>query len=385
MKLDSYFTDFLMEIRPTPAQRGDYKDGHERLRKRLLADERMAPAIVNTFLQGSYRRATGIRPKGDARPDVDVIVVTRFSEDEYTSQEALSAFTGFLDEHYAGKYEFNGRSISIELSRVDLDLVVTSAPSEAEEGVLLSDSVASLDTPEDTNDWMPNETWVELSKRDSPHARNLLAASKSQPAWKLSPLRIPDRDARDWQDTHPLAQIRWTWDKNRATNTHYVNVVKALKWWRRVNHPTPKYPKGYPLEHLIGQCCPDGIGSVAEGVTRALEEIRDRYRYEVSSGLKPYLQDHGVFQDVFRRIEPEEFAEFHEQVAAAAEIARRALGSADERESAEGWQKLFGGKFPAPPSDGGGGGGKGGGSGCGPGGGYTPREEQGRIGGGRWG
>lgn len=158
-------------------------------------------------------------------------------------------------------------------------------------------------------------------------------------------------------------------------------MVKAIKWWRRVNHPTPKYPKGYPLEHLVGQCCPDGVDSVAEGVTFALEEIRDRHKTEVSLGLTPYLQDHGVDQDVFHRITPEEFAEFHGQVAEAADVARCALDSADERESAEGWRELFGEKFPKPPP--GGGGGKGG-SGRGPGG-YTPREEPGQIGGGRWG
>ncbi|MBA2714091.1 MAG: nucleotidyltransferase, partial [Rubrobacteraceae bacterium] len=218
-------------------------------------------------------------------------------------------------------------------------------------------------------------------KRDSPHARNLLVAAKSRPAWKLSPLRIPDRELKEWQDTHPLAQIQWTWDKSRATNRHYVNVVKALKWWRRVNHTTPKYPRSYPLEHLIGQCCPDGVGSVAEGVTRTLEEIRDRYAGHVSAGTKPCLQDHGVAQDVFRRVTPEEFAEFYGQVAEAADVARGAYDSADTRESAEGWRRLFGEKFPKPPDDGDGG--KGGGRG--PGGGYTRREEQGEIGGGRWG
>jgi hypothetical protein len=240
-----------------------------------------------------------------------------------------------------------------------------------------------LVTPEDTDDWVLNELWVSPEKRDSPHARNRLAAAKSQAAWKLSPLRIPDRDAEEWQDTHPLAQIQWTWDKNRATNRHYVNVVKATKWWRRENHPTPKYPKSYPLEHLIGQCCPDDINSVAEGMTRTLEEIRDRYAGEAASGVVPYLQDHGVVQDVLRRVTPKEFAEFHGQVAEAADIARGAYDSANEKESAEGWRKLFGEKFPEPPlpppppSSGG--------SGRGPGGGYTPREEQGRIGGGRWG
>lgn len=63
--------------------------------------------------------------------------------------------------------------------------------------------------------------------------------------------------------------------RTRNTNGHYVNVVKAIKWWRRLN-AAPPYPKGYPLEHLIGISCPDGIASVAEGVVRTLEDIRDR-------------------------------------------------------------------------------------------------------------
>ena len=49
-----------------------------------------------------------------------------------------------------------------------------------------------------------------------------------------------------------------------------MNVVKALKWWRLLDRPG-EYPKGYPLEHIIGACCPDGIASVAEGVARAFD------------------------------------------------------------------------------------------------------------------
>nr|MBA2712301.1 nucleotidyltransferase [Rubrobacteraceae bacterium] len=156
MQLDSYFVDYLKEIRPTLAQRADCKDGHTRLRKRLLDDEDLAPAIVDTFLQGSYRRATAVRPDADDNLDVDVIVVTKLSEQEYTPQQAMNRVVPFLDKHYAGKYEFHGRSVGIVLSAVNLDLVVTSAPSEAEEGILRSDAVTAYDTPEDTNDWVLN-------------------------------------------------------------------------------------------------------------------------------------------------------------------------------------------------------------------------------------
>jgi len=71
------------------------------LRDRLRADERLAPIIVSTFLQGSYRRATAIRPHEGRRADVDVIVVTRLSTDEYDLPEkAFAVFFPFLDDHY---------------------------------------------------------------------------------------------------------------------------------------------------------------------------------------------------------------------------------------------------------------------------------------------
>jgi hypothetical protein len=209
---------------------------------------------------------------------VDIIVVTKLSKDEYNPPtKAFEVFLPFLDEYYKGKYEPNGRSFGIHLSYVDLDLVITAAPSESEIGILQSDSVITEDTPEDIDDWKLVQSWVPLEKRGSPGTWSLIEAAKQEPEWKTSPLLIPDREAEAWEPTDPLAQIQWTWAKNKRCNTHYVNVVKALKWWRRVNHPTPQYPKGYPVEHLIGQCCPDDISSVAEGVTRTLERIAADY------------------------------------------------------------------------------------------------------------
>src|SRR5216683_822604 len=106
MELPSYFTDFLQTIRPTPNQVDDYKCGHQSLRQRLR-------------------------------------------EDEYTPALALEVFVPFLEKHYRGKYKKQGRSIGIELSYVDIDLVITAAPSESEVGILQAESVTTEDTPED--------------------------------------------------------------------------------------------------------------------------------------------------------------------------------------------------------------------------------------------
>ena len=77
--LPSYFKDFLKEIRPTQNQRNDARNGVRVLRERLLADEVLSPYIVSTFLQGSHRRATAVRPHEGERSDVDLVVVTRLS------------------------------------------------------------------------------------------------------------------------------------------------------------------------------------------------------------------------------------------------------------------------------------------------------------------
>ncbi|MGD2092106.1 MAG: ThiF family adenylyltransferase [Candidatus Aminicenantes bacterium] len=46
-----------------------------------------------------------------------------------------------------------------------------------------------------------------------------------------------------------------TQKKNKICNGQFVNVVKCLKWWRKAMQPVPKYPKSYPLEHLIFLHC----------------------------------------------------------------------------------------------------------------------------------
>lgn len=354
MDLKTDFDEFLTAIRPTENQKKNLKTGHSTLRARLKADETVKKVHVSDFLQGSYRRATAVRPNDSRRADVDIVLVTKLSEDEYTPAQAMDLFKPFLDKHYNGKWRQQGRSFGIELEYVELDLVLTSAPSEAEKGILESDAVTSDDDLEEARDWRLNTAWVELSKRQLFESRAQLAQSSSSPEWATEPLRIPDRDANKWEDTHPVEQIRWTRDKNARTNRHFVNVVKALKWWRLEKHPEPKHPKGFPLERLIGECCPDAVDSVAAGITLTLEKIKSQYKTHADTSGKPDLKDYGVpTHDVFKRISPDDFKKFYDQAVAGAELARRAFDSTDRSESGNLWRELLGNKFPKPPSGGG--------------------------------
>ena len=356
MDLPTDFSTFLKNIRPTEAMRKDLQTGHKTLRKRLHADEALAPLLVSDFLQGSYRRFTALRPKGDKRSDVDIIVVTKLDEAEYDPAKAMDLFEPFLKKFYPEKWRRQGRSFGITLSDVDLDLVITSAPSETEIGILQSDAVAEgslLD--EDSREaslWRLNAYWLSESSRfGRADALELIQKAASADEWKPEPLRIPDRDAGVWEDTHPLQQILWTREKNALTSGHFVNVVKAIKWWRLENHEEPKHPKGFPLERLVGEHCPDDIGSVAEGFTRTLEEIVSTYGDDVENGTKPFLADYGVpSHDVFARISAEDFAAFYEQVKGAAAQAREALDEKNRTQSGLLWRELLGNKFPEPPN-----------------------------------
>lgn len=337
MELYSYFNEFLKNIRLTPNQANDLITGHNTLRKRLNEDEELSKIIVTMFLQGSYSRFTAVRPKGEDRSDVDVIVVTNLNTVDYSPKKAMDEFKPFFDKYYEDKYEIQRRSFGIELSYVDLDVVITVAPSEIEkqeEDILIK--------MEKLYDLSPQNMLMELDNSVvKSKFQDTLALKQDSPEWKKVPLCLPDREANEWMRTHPLEQIRWTIAKNSSTNGHYVNIVKALKWWRKEKYPDVKHPKSYPLEHFIGDCCPDDIFSIDEGITRTLEEIVDNHK------SKPYLEDRGVPEhDVFEGLTNEDYDRFYSQVFDAAEIARKALDSEDKKESIAKWRELFGSKFP---------------------------------------
>lgn len=353
MILQSDFNKFLQEIRPTKAMRDQLITGHKTLRERLNADEDLKPILVSDFLQGSYRRYTAVRPKGDKRSDVDIIIVTKLDETEYTPKDALALFEPFLKEHYNGKWRRQGRSFGIEMSYVELDVVPTSAPAEQEYGILQSDAVTTNENIVESRDWRLHRSWLAPEHRMRADAKLLLDQAAGESEWLAQPLRIPDRDADEWDDTHPLEQIRWIRDKNSRCNSHFVNVVKCIKWWRLEHYPEPAHPKGFPLERLVGEHCPDGIESVAEGVVKTLEAIVSCYAVLVLSKGKPMLPDYGVpAHDVFKRITGEDFCTFYDQVKDGADLSRRAFDSEDRTECGNLWREMFGPKFPAPPDNG---------------------------------
>jgi len=368
MELNSYFSDFLSEIRLPEEFVDECRNAHEILRQRLKEDPQLSKLIVSTFLQGSYKRDTIIRPDGKSKADVDVVVVSKLDNNEYPPDKVFSIFTPFLDKYYKNKYEFQGRSIGIKLRYIDLDLVITAAPSESQWGILQSPSMVNDNNLSGLSDWSLNKRWI------PPDSRTIEYKNPTNDEWKSEPLLIPDRDRKIWERTHPIAQIQWTRDKNKRCNGHFINVVKAVKWWYRNQKDTYKYPKGYLIEALVGFFCPDGINSVCEGFLLTMKQLVNGCKDIVSEGKIPFLADHAVPErNVFSRITPEEFRKFYEKCILAARVAQEARDSTEIDQCANKWRILFGDTFPEPPQNnnrGGGGPNKGDGPDKG---GYTPR------------
>jgi tRNA nucleotidyltransferase (CCA-adding enzyme) len=345
MNLPSYFEDFLNNIRPEADEREAYKESHNTLRENLLKDDKINKITVDTFLQGSYRRNTAIKADGLNRSDVDVVVVTTINK-ENPASKALEYFEPFCERHYPKRWKKNDRSIGISLDDVDIDLVVTAAPSEAAEELLKSNWAKAERPPVQLSNARQIRSWIAKGAPDNFNLNDLKTDSDETLDWRKDPLLIPDRKFEKWEETHPLAQIEWTWEKNAKCNGHYINVVKAIKWWKRKHKTLPKHPKGYPLEHFIGATCPDGINSVAEGILQSLEQIA------MIHPRKPKLPDHGVpHHDVFHRTTEQEYAMFHGEIKIAARLARKAYDATTVEESAKAWRELFGEEFPAPEDD----------------------------------
>ncbi len=352
MEIPSYFNSFLAKIRPQEDHRNALKGAHKEVRRRLKNDKKMSDLIVNTFLQGSYRRSTAIRLHEGKRVDIDVVIVTKIHEST-APEQAMAAFKPFLDKHYPADWKTKDRCIRIAIGSVDVDLVITSAPSESNQETLKSASGSDDNELKESSERRLAPARVGPSQgRGCRLMVGMLKRAQAEDRWRLEPLKIPDCDAEKWEDTNPLEQIKWTRHKNAICNGQYINVVKAIKWWHRINNNVPKYPKGYSLEHLVGVCCPDGIEYVATGVTLTLENIVRNLAGHYAEGTVPKFKHYGApDSNVWHRVTPEHFRSFYGEVKEAAAIARRAFDAHSMRESAIIWAELFGSSFPSPPED----------------------------------
>lgn len=298
MTTNSRFAEFLNDIEPSATTKSNARDAHSSLRSTLRADGVFGAHHRHTFLSGSYKRDTAIRPRtknGDThRPDVDIVVVTDFQLHD-DPQGVVDAVFAALNRHYTPTHR-QARSVSVTNRLADMDVV-------------------PLIDPYDDGTY-----------------------------------HIADRRENRWIRTNPPGHTQWTTDINTAMSGRFKPLVKLFKWWRRENPTVAKRPKGFVLEVLAAENMNPTQFHYGELFVELLEAIVARYAFDASVGQVPYLEDPSLpGNNVLAGLSSAAFEGFYKKMAEHAAIGRAALALDDQDEATEKWRILLGNRFPKPP------------------------------------
>jgi len=288
------FIELLEDIEPSPTTKACASAAHKGVREHLRCQAKFRDRYVTSFLSGSYCRDTSIRPRtvegGQERADVDIIVVTDFTQND-DPEDVLKQVCRALEdggEGYAVE-RINKRSVRVETGKADMDIVPVI---ESGSGYL-----------------------------------------------------IADRDSGRWQYTNPPVHTQWSRDRNAEFDGRFKKLVKLLKWWRREN-PSGRRPKGFILEVLVGLHGPKDETHLGEAFAQLLENIYDAYSRLAAAGFKPTIPDPAISSnDILGKVTLAQWKDFLEKVRVYAGYARRAQEEDDMEEATRLWQKVFGCRF----------------------------------------
>ena len=108
MELNSYFRSLLETIEPSATSVANAKIAHETLRSQLQDDDEASAADADSYLTGSYGRATAIK---DIK-DVDIIVMIDLDHTK-TAPGLLVAWIQSILQKYYAKVRAQGRSVGV--------------------------------------------------------------------------------------------------------------------------------------------------------------------------------------------------------------------------------------------------------------------------------
>ena len=300
MPNQSQFKNFLKDIEPSPTTKKRAKEAHTNLRKFIREHEIFKDVHLDTFLSGSYKRDTAIRPAikdgKEMKPDIDIIVVTNHTLQDEPS-DVLKLLRDTLKDNKSYKLRTQSRSVGVSTETVDMDVVPIIAPQGMEET-----------------------------------------------------LYIPDRKLETWLETNPPKHTTWTTEVNEASGGQFKPLVKLMKWWRRDNPTISKRPKGFVIECITAECMDYEETQYDELFLGVLEGIVNNYAWAITLGKVPRIADPGVpSNSVTNGITFPAFEGFYNKAKDHAEIGRNAQEKEEEDpdKALEMWRQIFGPRFPA--------------------------------------
>ena len=290
------FQEFLKDIEPSSTTKSNASSAHSRLRGFLQDHDEFSKYHNKTYLSGSYRRDTAIRPrlkKGKAeRPDIDIVVETN-----HTTQDDPGDVVDLLYSTLAEEYSDirkQARSVGIETGTADMDVVPIISPYDDD-----------------------------------------------------SFLYIPDRELQSWIRTNPPGHTTWTTQVNESAGGRFKPLVKLMKWWRRENPTVNKKPKGFVIECITAECMDRNETNYGELFVGLLESIVREYQTHILIGTVPFVEDPAVpGNNVTDGMSFSAFKGFYNKIKGHAAIGRQALEASNEADATDYWRKIFGDRFP---------------------------------------
>lgn len=292
----SAFDSFVQDIEPSKTTKSRASQTQTTLRDFLSKHDTFKDVHVRTFLSGSYKRDTAIRPQKNGedveRPDVDIIVVTNHSLED-SAADVVELLYRTLKEKYE-TIRKQQRSVGIETAQADMDVVPI-----------------------------------------------------IEPVGHGGKLYIADHQLEKWIETNPPKHTEWTTNVNTKAGGRFKPLVKMVKWWRRVNPTVSKKPKGFVLECLTAESMSFTEKHYGELFVGTLETFVNTYSWHISQGLVPDIVDPGVSGNtVTKGLTFAAFEGFYNKSKAHAETGRNALDEDDTEKAVALWRQIFGDHFP---------------------------------------
>ena len=309
MELPQQFERFLQNISVDESKMGRIRSAHMNLSRTLEADQIVGPAMIETFLQGSYVHGTAIRPFGSGTEyDVDVCCLLDLTSVPSGTEEPRRLVRWLARrlrrvEAYSGRVTTRARCVRIDIP-----------------GDFHLDVVPMIED------------------------RSLGSASFLLPYRAVSSvsLLVPDRDINGWEATNPKGLATWYGEQNRRTSGRFTRVVRMLKHWRNQVFDTDARPPSVGFEVLVANSWPFLVNSDARAVDGVLRQIATRFRHTRPSAMNPSLRNEDLLSDWSH----DSHEDFVREVTIAADLADAALRETNEDRSIGLWQRLFRRRFP---------------------------------------
>ena len=290
------FQEFLKDIEPSRTTKSNASTAHSKLRSFLQSHDEFSEYHKKTYLSGSYRRDTAIRPRvkmGKAdRPDIDIVVETNHTTQDDPGKVVDLLYTTLAEEYSDVRKQT--RSVGIETRLADMDVVPIISPYD-------DDRV----------------------------------------------LYIPDRKLQSWIRTNPPGHTTWTTEVNESAGGCFKPPVKLMKWWRRENPTVNKKPKGFVIECITAECMDRNETYYGQLFVGILEEIVRKYQTYILLEAVPFIEDPAVpGNNVTDGMSLSAFKGFYNKAKDHAAIGRQALEASSDEYATEFWRRIFGDRFP---------------------------------------